>query len=183
MSNGPYGSPPEEPGHFQLRVPTGDDRPRLVCQECGWINYVNPKVIVGAVVTAGEHLLICRRAIEPRRGYWTIPAGFMEQNETAEEGAAREAREEANAHIAINALLGVYSIPRISQVQLIFRAELADPNVSPGPESLDVELITWDQIPWTELAFPSVRWALQHFDATRHQTHFPPFGTPADDLT
>ncbi|WP_300302732.1 NUDIX hydrolase, partial [Ferrovibrio sp.] len=150
---------------FSAKVPEGDNRDRLICDDCGWIHYVNPKVVVGAVVGHGDKLLLCRRAIEPRKGFWTIPAGYMEERETSEAGAMREAREEACASIAIDALLAVYSIPRISQVQLIYRATLAAPDFAAGPESLEVRLFDWGEIPWSDLAFPSVHWALNHYRA------------------
>lgn len=159
---------PEAPApSFTLRIPEGDDRDRRICDTCGFIDYVNPKIVVGSVVWAEDKVLLCRRAIEPRRGFWTLPAGFLEERETVEEGAQREAREEACAELAIEGLLAVYSIPRISQVQLMFRARLASPAFAPGPESLEVRLFAWDEIPWGELAFPSVKWALDHFAAWR----------------
>lgn len=151
-------------------VPEGDSRERLVCGDCGFIRYENPKIIAGAVVTFGEKFLICRRAIEPRRGYWTIPAGFMELGETPEEGAAREAYEEATARIEIDALVGVYTVRHISQVQMIYSATLATPEYAPGIESLEVELRAWDEIPWDDLAFPSVRWAFDDHRAAREGT-------------
>lgn len=155
--------PPSPP--FSLITPAGEDRPRQVCGQCGFIHYVNPKIVVGSVVTHEGRFLLCRRAIEPRLGYWTLPAGFLEEGETVEDGARREAQEEACADIAIEGLLAVYSIPRISQVQLMFRARLNDPAIAAGPESLEVGLFDWADIPWGELAFPSVRWALEHFRA------------------
>src|SRR5882724_10890107 len=112
---------------FSLRVPDGDTLSREVCETCGFVNYVNPKIVAGAVIEHDGQILLCRRAIDPRHGYWTIPAGFMEQNESAEHAACREAREEACAEIVIERLLAVYSIPRISQVQLIYTARLARP--------------------------------------------------------
>lgn len=142
-------------------VPAGDERERFVCQSCATIHYVNPKIVVGAVCLHEDRLLLCRRAIEPRIGFWTLPAGFMELGETAEEGAAREAMEEANARIAIDGLLAIYSIKRIDQVQIFYRARLLDPKVSPGIESQAVMLVGFDAIPWDELAFPSVEWALR----------------------
>lgn len=145
-----------------LTVPDGDNRERPVCNACGMIHYINPKVVVGAVCTHGDRLLLCRRAIDPRRGYWTIPAGFMETGETAEEGAAREAMEEATADIELTRLLAVYSLKRIDQVQLLFAAKLRSPEVAAGPESLEVELLPWHRIPWDDLAFPSVHWVLEH---------------------
>lgn len=169
---------------FTLRVPHGDSEARHVCDTCGFINYVNPKIVVGSVVRwsgaadGRERIVMCKRAIEPRTGFWTLPAGYMELGETAAEGAMREAREEACATIRIDALLAVYSIPRISQVQLMHLATLVDPAIEPGPESLDVALVTWDEIPWNDLAFPSVRWALDHYDAVRQLDTFPPFTNP-----
>jgi ADP-ribose pyrophosphatase YjhB (NUDIX family) len=149
-------------GPVSLEVPAGDNRERLVCRECGFINYENPKIVAGAVVVEDDKVLLCRRAIEPRRGFWTIPAGYLELNETVEAGARREAMEEANADIAIDGLLAVYTIPRISQVQLIYAARLATPGVSAGEESLEVAFFDWDEIPTEEIAFPSVHWALGH---------------------
>ncbi|HWK46148.1 MAG TPA: NUDIX hydrolase [Stellaceae bacterium] len=150
-------------GPVDRRIPEGEDRPRLTCDACGFIFYENPKIVVGSVVGWDGRILLCRRAIEPRRGYWTLPAGYLELNETTEAGAAREAMEEAQADIAIDGLLAIYSIPRISQVQLIYRARLKQGVYAPGPESLEVELFAWDDIPWHDLAFPSVHWALDHY--------------------
>lgn len=167
---------------FSQRVPEGDNRDRMICDDCGWVHYVNPKVVVGAVVGHEGKILLCRRAIEPRRGFWTIPAGYMEERETSEAGAMREAQEEACAEIAINALLAVYNIPRISQVQLIYRATLASPEFSAGPESLEVRLFGWDDIPWQDLAFPSVHWALHHYRAVEDQVRFPAHTNPPGEL-
>lgn len=161
------------PESFTLRVPDGDDRERHVCDRCGFVNYVNPKIVAGSVAVRGDHILLCRRAIPPRKGFWTLPAGFMEEGESVADAAAREAREEACADIAVGALLGVYSIPRLSQVQIFFRAELRG-DVAPGPESEDVRLATWDEIPWDAIAFPSVVWALEDWRATRGQDAFAP---------
>ncbi len=145
---------------FVRRVPAGDNRRREVCRHCGFIHYVNPKIVVGSVVTDRGRYLLCRRAIEPRAGFWTLPAGFLEVGETLEEGAMREAEEEARATLGIERLLAVYSIPRIAQVQIFFAARLVRPDVAPGPESREVALVEWDDIPWSELAFPTVHWAL-----------------------
>ncbi|MDZ4759728.1 MAG: NUDIX hydrolase [Alphaproteobacteria bacterium] len=162
---------------FALNVPEGDNRERRVCQTCGFVDYVNPRVVVGTLAHSGGRVLLCRRAIHPRRGYWTLPAGFMEEAESVEEGARREAREEANAELEIEGLLAVYSIPRISQVQIMFRARLLN-DPSPGPESLEVMLTAWDDIPWAELASPSVGWALRQWRETAGKTVFVPFGNP-----
>ena len=166
---------------FSLRVPDGDTLTREVCETCGFINYINPKIVAGAVIHAGDRIVMCRRAIEPRRGFWTIPAGFMEQNETAEAAARREAQEEACADIVLEGLLAVYSIPRISQVQLIYKASLAQPSIAAGSESLEVALLGFEEIPWRDLAFPSVHWALRHFDAVRTLTSFAPFTNPSGE--
>ena len=144
-------------------IPDGDSRERLICPDCGFISYDNPKVVVGSVAVWDGSILLCRRAIPPRTGLWTLPAGYLELNETSEAGAAREAWEEARARIAIDGLLAVYNIPRISQVQLIYRALLESPDVAAGEESLEVGLFEWDGIPWSEIAFPSVKWALGHY--------------------
>jgi len=157
---------------FVRKVPEGDDRERRVCADCGFIDYENPKIVVGSVATWEDRILLCRRAIHPRKGFWTLPAGYMEVNESAAEGAAREAWEEAFARLEIETVLAVYSIPRISQVQVIFRARLTSPDIAAGPESEEVGLFGWDEIPWDEIAFPSVHWALNHFDEVRGQTGF-----------
>jgi ADP-ribose pyrophosphatase YjhB (NUDIX family) len=169
---------PKSGGPINRRIPEGDSLPRLVCDTCGFIRYDNPKVVVGSVASLWDgRILMCRRAIEPQKGFWTIPAGYMELNETAEAGAKREAVEEASATIEIDGLLAVYNIPRISQVQLIFRARLTDAAVGAGPESLEVALYRWDEIPWDRLAFPSVIWALRHHRAAEGK----PLGAPFDN--
>lgn len=146
---------------FVRRIPEGDERERLVCIECDHVLYENPKIVVGSVIHDGDKVLLCRRAIEPRKGFWTIPAGYMETGETVAEGAAREAWEEARVKIEIEGILAVYSIARLSQVQVIFRARMREPGFAPGPESLDVRQMPWDEIPWGDIAFPSVCWALR----------------------
>ncbi len=145
------------------RIPEGDSLPRAVCDACATIQYQNPKIVVGCLPLFGDRILMCKRAIEPRYGLWTLPAGFMENNESASEGAAREALEEANARVRIEDLYTVYSIPHISQVYMMFLAELLDAEVSPGIESLEVKLVTADEIPWEQLAFAMVRRTLEHF--------------------
>ncbi len=159
-------------------TPDGDNRKRLVCRDCGFINYVNPKVIVGAVCTWQDQILLCRRAIEPRMGYWTVPAGYLELYEGAEQGAAREALEEAGVHITIDGLLAVYSLSHISQIQLIYRAYLKDPYLNPGPESSEARLVDWSHIPWNAIAFPSVTWALNRHNEVRDQTTLVPATQP-----
>ncbi len=164
---------------FTLTIPEGDDRKRRVCDRCDFIDYINPRIVVGSVVTHEDRILICKRAIEPRLGYWTLPAGFMENGETVEDGAKREAREEACADLEIERILAIYSIPRISQVQIMFKAHLLNPDdIGPGPESTDVKLVKWDDLPWEEMAFPSTVWALKQWHGLNGETHHPPFGNP-----
>lgn len=170
--------PPKTCCVFVRRIPEGDNVERDVCAVCGHVHYVNPKIVVGAVCSWDGRILICRRAIEPRRGFWTIPAGYLEEQEVPEDGAKREAFEEAQAKIEIDALLAVYSVARISQVQLIYRAHLTAPDFAPGTESLETKLVTWDEIPWNDLAFPSVHWALNHHREVAGRTAFPPFSNP-----
>ena len=168
---------------FVRRIPQGDQRERMVCAECGHIAYENPKVVVGSVVVSADAVLMCRRAIEPRLGYWTLPAGYLELGETLEEGARREALEEAHAEIALDGILAVFSIARIDQVQVIFRARFAgQPRIAPGPESLEVALFPWDRIPASaHIAFPSVRWALDAWRQTGAGPLGAPIGNPPDD--
>jgi len=162
-------------GSFERKVPPGDTHERLVCTDCGFIHYENPKLVVGSVCVWSGRILLCRRSIEPRSGYWTIPAGFMEAHETTIQGAEREAWEEAQAKIEIDSLLGIYDVPRISQVQLLYRARLLSPDVEAGDETSEVALFEWDDIPWDELAFPSVPWVLKCYDAVRGRKVFAPF--------
>ena len=131
-----------EGGPRVLEIPEGDNRERLVCPDCGFIDYENPKIVVGAVVGYGGKIMLCRRDINPRRGFWTIPAGFLELNETVVDGARREAREEACAEIEIDRVLGIYNVPRISQVQIIYRASLPAPDFGVGEETQEVALFS-----------------------------------------
>ena len=156
------------------RIPEGDSLPRAICDACGLIHYQNPKMVVGCLATFEDRILLCRRAIEPRLGLWTLPAGFMENNESASEGAAREALEEANARVEITDLYTVYSIPHISQVYMMFRARLLDPDVSAGAESLEVKLAAESEIPWEQLAFAMVKRSLEHFIEDRKTGIFVP---------
>ncbi len=169
---------------FERRVPEGDDRERLVCVDCGHIDYENPKVVVGTVVVSDDKVLMCRRAIEPRRGFWTLPAGYLELGETLEEGAAREAMEEAGASIHLDGILALFSVARIGQVQVIFRGRFADPaapGFAAGPESLEVDLFAWDRIPWNDIAFPTVHWALNAWKRRGTGPLGIPAGNPGDD--
>jgi ADP-ribose pyrophosphatase YjhB (NUDIX family) len=164
---------------FARRVPSGDSLERDVCERCGFVAYENPKIVVGSVVRTAGGVLMCRRAIAPRIGFWTLPAGYLEIGETPEEGARREAREEASAEIVLTSLLAVYTIRRLSQVQLIYRADLDGP-FAPGPESLEVDVFCWDALPWERLAFPSVAWALEHERAAAGGAPLP-FTNPVPD--
>lgn len=160
---------------FSRRVPHGDDIERAICDRCGFVDYENPKIVVGSVATWEDRVLLCRRAIEPRAGFWTLPAGYLERNESPEAGALREAWEEARARLEIDQLLATYAITRISQVQLIYRARLIDPKVEAGPESREVRLFSWDRLPPLEqIAFPSVNWALEDFRARCSEAAFAP---------
>jgi ADP-ribose pyrophosphatase YjhB (NUDIX family) len=146
-----------------LEVPPGDRLPRHVCKACGTIHYQNPKLVAGCVPEHDSRILICRRAIEPRRGYWTIPAGFMENGETLQQAAARECHEEALAHVAIGSLLAIAHILSAHQVHVFFRATLAEPLFGVGAESLEVALVEARDIPWDDIAFPSTEFALRRF--------------------
>lgn len=164
------------------RIPDGDDRERLTCPDCGYVAYENPRIVVGVVARASdERILLCRRAIPPRIGYWTLPAGYMELNETAEHGAMREAWEEARAHLELTGLLAIYSLARIHQVQLIYRAILTQDEVSAGPESQEVQLFHYDELPWDELAFPTVDWALKHDHQAHLSGYTKAFSNPTED--
>ena len=153
----------------ELRQPADDTLERHVCTGCGEIHYLNPKVVVGAVCRWQERVLLCRRAIEPRAGFWVVPAGYLERGESTEEGARREAWEEAGARLDITGLLAVYNVVRIGQVQLFYGARLLDPQVVAGPETLELDLFDWRGIPWGELAFPSVHWVLRRAQEIKDQ--------------
>ena len=170
--------PPPPGPHFRRGIPEGDTAERYICGRCGHVHYSNPKIVVGSVVACANRILLCRRAIEPRQGLWTLPAGYLEEHETPEAGARREAREEACAEIEIDALLAVYTLAHISQVQLIYRARLASPEFAAGPESIEVDLFDWEKIPWAEIAFPSVAWALGHYRAAQATSILAPFTNP-----
>ena len=156
-----------------LRVPPGDSLQRHVCDACGTIHYQNPRMVVGCIVEHGDRVLLCRRGIEPRHGYWTVPAGYMENGEATFQGAARETLEEANAQVEIDSLYALYNIPHINQVYILFRARLLDPHVRPGAETLEVWLFAENEIPWDRIAFASVRNALAHYYEDRRKGEFP----------
>ncbi len=153
-------------------VPADDNRPRAVCPACGEIHYENPLNVVGTVPVWGEQVLLCRRAIEPRRGLWTLPAGFMELGETTAEGAARETDEEAGARIELQGLFTLLNVVRVGQVHLFYRARLLDTRFDPGSESLEVRLFHEQDIPWDEIAFRTVRQTLELFFEDRRRGTF-----------
>ncbi|MEM9810329.1 MAG: NUDIX hydrolase [Pseudomonadota bacterium] len=169
---------------FVKKVPPGDDRERSVCSHCGYVEYQNPKIVTGSVATDHQgRILLCKRAIEPRLGFWTLPAGYMELGETTEQSACREAWEEARADLQLDQVLAVYSVPRISQVQIMYRAYLKNPDtVEAGPESEEVMLVPWEDIPWPDLAFPTVAWALRQHREVIGTPAFPPFSNPVDGV-
>jgi ADP-ribose pyrophosphatase YjhB (NUDIX family) len=156
-----------------LRVPEGDDHERDICEDCGHIHYFNPKIVVGALPIWEDKVLLCKRAIEPRHGKWTLPAGFMEEGEALDQGAIRETAEEANARLDDLQLYTVISLPDISQVYVLFRAQLRDLNFAASKESLDVRLFNEHEIPWDELAFRTISTTLKHYFEDRKRGVFP----------
>ncbi|AYZ68142.1 NUDIX domain-containing protein [Burkholderia multivorans] len=155
-------------GHEVIaRIPPGDNRERFVCDQCGTIHYQNPRNVVGTVPVWGEQVLLCRRAIEPRYGFWTLPAGFMEMGETTAEAAARETLEEAGARVEVQNLFTLLNVPHVHQVHLFYLARLVDPAFEAGEESLEVKLFDEADIPWDEIAFPTVSQTLRFFFADR----------------
>jgi len=161
------------------RVPPGDSVPRWVCDSCGEIHYQNPLLVVGAIPEWEGRLLLCRRAIEPRYGYWTLPAGFMENDETAGQAALRETLEEAGARIELLAAYSLISVPYVNQVHLFYRARLLDLEFKPGAESLEVALFEEDKMPWKDIAFRTVGLTLRHWFADRKTGAF---GFHAEDV-
>lgn len=166
-----------------LKIPAGDNLPRHVCEQCGTIHYQNPKVVVGALAEWEDKILLCRRAIEPRYGFWTLPAGFMENNETCGEAAVRETREEAGARIALGPMFTFVDLPHISQIHIIYRARLLDLDFHPGEESLDAILLGEADIPWEDIAFRSIDYTLKCFFDDRRkglfELHSTSFALPA----
>lgn len=158
-----------------LKVPAGDTLPRFVCGACETIHYQNPKVVAGCIPEWEGQILLCRRAIEPRTGFWTFPAGFMETGEHTAQAAMRETLEEACATVDIGPLHAVFSLPHVSQVYVVFRGTLRAPDFAAGAESLEVQLYPWDKLPWKELAFPVIHEALARYVEDRrqgrHQVH------------
>ncbi len=156
----------------EWRIPVDDNRPRFICSECDTIHYQNPKLVIAALPEWQDRILLCRRAIEPRYGLWTLPGGFMENGESTSQTAIRETLEEANARIDIGDLYSMYSLPYINQVHLLFRATLLDLDFGPGAESLEVKLFDETQIPWDEIAFRPIHVSLKHYFSERHTGTF-----------
>ncbi len=165
--------------NFENQVPAGDSVSRMVCNKCDWIHYDNPRIIVTGLCTWENQVLLCRRAIAPRYGFWTLPGGFMEIGETIEEGACREVLEEAGAGVDIQNLLATYTVPRIGQVHMVFHAAMRSADFLAGPESLDVRLVPLmeESIPWGDLAFPVNEWALRDLLSLHGQAPDQPFTT------
>ena len=153
-------------------VPAGDNRERASCTACATIHYENPVNVVGTVPVWGDQVLLCRRNIEPRFGFWTLPAGFMELGETTAEGALRETIEEAGANVEMQELFSVLSVVRVGQVHLFFRARLRDTNFDPGPETIEAQLFAEDEIPWDQIAFRTVKETLRRFFEDHRQGRF-----------
>lgn len=161
-------------GHpVEQRIPSGDNRHRYVCPSCETIHYQNPRIVAGTVPVWEGRILLCRRAIEPRYGYWTLPAGFMENSETTDEAAIRETREEALAEVNIDDLYTIIHVPHIDQVHMFYRATLTTGEYGAGEESLETELFELDAIPWDEISFPTVKRTLEHFVEDMRQDRFP----------
>ena len=156
----------------ELRVPVDDNRVRAVCPACALVHYENPLNVVGTVPAWGLQVLLCRRAIEPRRGFWTLPAGFLELGESTAEGALRETDEEAGALIDLGALFSVMNVVRVGQVHLFYLAQMRGPSLNPGPESLEARLFNEADVPWDEIAFRTVKETLRCYFADRAAGHF-----------
>ncbi len=154
------------------RVPVDDNRERAVCAACGEIHYENPINVVGTVPVWGEQVLLCRRNIEPRHGFWTLPAGFLELGESTAAGAERETVEEAGARIELQPLFTVLNVVRAGQLHLFYRARMLDTTLAPGPETIEARLFREDEVPWDALAFRTVRMTLEHFFSDRRRGAF-----------
>ncbi|RJG06738.1 NUDIX domain-containing protein [Noviherbaspirillum cavernae] len=172
-----------------LMVPPDDNRPRYVCGNCGVIHYQNPKMVIGSIPVWEEQgqtrVLLCKRAIEPRHGYWTLPAGFMENNETTTDAAMRETLEEAGARVELHDLFSLLNVPHVHQVHMFYRATLLDLNYEAGIESLEVRLFAEHEIPWEEIAFPTVGYTLKSFfsDLTKVRSGEGAFSMHTHDIT
>jgi ADP-ribose pyrophosphatase YjhB (NUDIX family) len=165
-------------------IPLDDTRLRFVCPNCGTVHYQNPKLVVGSIPVwerdGAVHILLCKRAIAPRYGYWTLPAGFMENEETTTDAARRETEEEAGANIELHALFSLINVPHVHQVHLFYRATLLDLDYAAGVESLEVDLFTEATIPWADIAFPTVEYTLRSFFADLHRKNG--FGFHTEDI-
>ena len=157
---------------ISVRIPEGDNFARHVCDACGTVFYQNPRVVVGCIPEWGERILMCRRAIEPRYGFWTFPAGYLENGETIQHAAARETLEEASARVQIDSLFAVLNLPAFQQVHIMFRGRLLDLDYAAGSESLEVALLRREEIPWDQLAFATVRETLEHYYSDRTRQNF-----------
>ncbi len=156
-----------------LRIPDGDNRQRFVCERCGSIHYENPRIVVGTLPVQSGRVLLCKRAIEPRAGYWTLPAGFLECGESVAQGAARETEEEAGIDITLGLLFSMVDVPFVNQVHIFYLAEMNGPRVEPGPETLEARLFDLDALPWDSLAFRTVEMTLRwYLDDLRHARPF-----------
>jgi ADP-ribose pyrophosphatase YjhB (NUDIX family) len=158
---------------LEVKVPAGDNRLRHVCNTCSAIHYQNPKIVVGCIPVWEQQILLCRRAIEPRYGLWTVPAGFMENGETSQQGAVRETLEEACARVEVEGLYSLFNLPHINQVYLLFRSRLLDLDFAVGEESLEVRLFDEQEIPWDKLAFPVIKESLKLYYADREKGKYP----------
>lgn len=154
-------------------VPADDNRERAVCTACAEIHYENPINVVGTLPVWGEQVLLCRRNIEPRYGFWTLPAGFLELGESTADGALRETDEEAGARVELQGLFTVLNVVRVGQVHLYYRARMLDTTLAPGPETIEARLFREDEVPWDQLAFRTVRQTLEHYFADRREGVFP----------
>jgi ADP-ribose pyrophosphatase YjhB (NUDIX family) len=166
----------------EIGIPEGDNRPRYICVSCGEIHYQNPKIVVGCIPVWQDKVLLCRRAIEPRYGLWTLPAGFMENGETSQQGAARETQEEASAEVAVERLYTLFNLPHVNQIYLLFRSRLLNLDFAAGEESLEVALFDENEIPWDEIAFPVVKETLRLYFIDRAKGDFPTRGGTIERL-
>ena len=153
------------------KIPPDDNRLRYVCASCDMVHYQNPKIVAGCIPVWEDKVLLCKRAIEPRYGYWTLPAGFMELGETSQAAALRETLEEANARVEIINLFAVFNLPHVNQVYLMFNSSLTDLYFSAGAESQEVALFTREEIPWAQLAFTTIRYSLEFYFEDRKNGH------------
>ena len=160
-------------GPVSKKIPQGDNRERYVCNNCGYIHYQNPNAVVGTLPYCGDKVLLCKRGIEPRLGLWTLPAGFLEMGETLQEGALRETKEETNSQVKIDNMYFMFDIPQIGQFYVLYKASIEENSYSSTSESLEVDLFSFDEIPWEKLAFPFVPIALKQFYEDLEEGSFP----------